>query len=139
MLFLFFDRSSTIAEILLLFTSAPINCFNKSDAVSTAIWFIFSGDLRFKSWISVSTKLISELISLSKASFFKLISFKILALASLITIFAWFRLLTTISSYSFNFFSLLFLWFSASSILLKIWKRSKKSHFLERFFYLTIS
>ena len=39
------DKSITIADILLLFTSTPIICLIKSEDVSTAIFLIFSGDL----------------------------------------------------------------------------------------------
>ena len=56
----FFAISSTIAEILLLFTSAPMICLTRLAEVSIAILFIFSGDFFLRSNISFSALLISS-------------------------------------------------------------------------------
>ena len=113
---IFFERSSTIAEILLLLTSAPINFFKYFRDVSIAILLIFSGALFLSGIISFSAFLISSSICLSKVSFLELIFLRVFSLASLKIFFASILLLKIISSYSLSLASLLSLCFSAASI-----------------------
>jgi len=75
------DRSSTIADILLLFTSAPISFCNNSDEVSIAILFILSGAFFLNASISFSASAISLSICLSSTSLFAPMSFNAFSLA----------------------------------------------------------
>jgi len=63
-----------MADMLLLFTSSPINWRMRSEDVSIAIFWIFSGALFTNSATSASAFLISIFISLSNACFFFYIS-----------------------------------------------------------------
>ena len=114
------DKSSTIAEILLLFTSAPINFCINSDDVSMAILVIFSGAVFLSLLISSSAFLISSSICLSKISFFVLISLRAFSLAWLKIFLASFLLFNIISSYSLSLDILPSLCLSAASILSEI-------------------
>jgi len=78
---LLLDKSSTIADILLLFTSAPISFWINSDEVSIAILLIFSAAPFCSSFISCSTLPISSSICLSRTSFLEPMSFNTFSLA----------------------------------------------------------
>ena len=98
--------SVTIAVILLLLILAPINCFIKSEEVSIAILFIFSGDVFLTFSISASTIFTSFSIYSSRCFLFISMSFNNLFLASLYRFFASIFDFKIILSNSFNLASL---------------------------------